>query len=185
MKHLSEKTTGKYNSIPHNQEARRLTSLTCKSIVTNNRQKELLYSPHGVKLLKSELENLFFDTANLVKNRSGQQDGLKMEFIIKRRSCTLRAGRYAVQLFLDSKYKNTVENSVLYLRSFRGKYPQGPGSKTAQFKGKMISERMFTFVLGREGKRRWHEMGLSDRRFNSEDLAGVFVATLTTALSSP
>lgn len=184
MKHLLEKITGKYNSIPYNQEARRLTSLTCKSIVSNNRQKELLYSPHGVKLLKLELENLFFDTANLVKNRSRQQDGLKMEFIIKRKSCMLRVGRYAVQLFLDSKYKNTVENSVLYLRSFRGKYPQAPGSKTALFKGKMISERMFTFALSREGKRRWHEMGLSDRRFNSEDLAGVFVATLTTALSS-
>ena len=164
--------------VNHAKEAQQLVSQTCRQAIDNNQREALLDSQSGVRLLKLELENLFAKVEQLLQKGKHQLEDHHIDVVFEERACLLRGERYTAQLLLYSKYKNTVKNSVLYLRLWKGKLLRGKRRRVAFFKPKLITQRSFSFDMDCRGKRQWQEKEKSNRCFTSAELAEVFVASL-------
>ena len=166
----------------HLQTANEMITQACKCVVKGDQRKALLNSKSGVKLLKLELHNFFSRAEQLANERLGRHLGLK-EVVIDPKTIALLGGKYTVQLIWDSRYKNTLENSTLYLRLWKGKFPKNHLLKSTLFKPKMISQREFLFDLDGTGSRLWREVGGQQLSLSSDELADVFINTYISVLS--
>jgi len=160
----------------HEHTAKRIVSQACKLAIDGDQHNALLNSKSGVKLLKVELHNLFLRVKQKADERLDNKKGYQ-EAAIFRRTCTLQGGKFNVQLFWDSKYKNTVKNSILFLRLWKGRLSKDHLPKSTLFKPKMISQREFLFDLDGTGRRLWQEVGGQQQRLSSDELADVFIDT--------
>jgi len=141
-------------------------------------RQNLMNSPGGVKLANLELLNLFSIVEKLGIKADDVGDGGNIS--IKGRTCLLERKKHTIELTWEAKYKNTLEESVLYLRLWRGYITKKGNVLGLLRKPKLVKQRVFSFELNAAGGCEWLEQGF-DKIINSEDLAHLAVSTLDQA----
>ncbi len=156
-----------------------MTISTDKTLMDKEMRQALLNSESGVKLANIEVINLFSDIKNIIA-LDPDEVSKKKKVTVEHRVCLIKKKRFSLQLVWDSKYKNTLEGSALYVKLWSG----NPSRNTLLFawarKPKLIEEKIFTFNLESSGDRGWKELG-SSKPMISKVLAQLMVKMLDDA----
>jgi len=156
-----------------------MAALTDKKIIDKDTKHNLLKSPSGVKMANVEIIKLFACLEQMIASEPYRNRNVK-NIEIKGRICLIGFKKYSAQLVWETKYKNTLEDSRLCLRIWKG-IPSRKFCLTPYFrKPRIILERIFTFDLNQKATGEWREQG-SSSAINSEKLARNCIEFLITA----
>ena len=142
-------------------------------------RRNIMATPGGVKLANIELLKLFSIVEKLgIKTDSNTNKSKNIH--VKSRTCRIEGKKHTVELVWDGKYKNTLEDSVLYLKLWQGHISNKGRPLGLLRKPKLINQRFFRFDLDASGACKWQEQGI-DKIINSESLAKLAISTLEQA----
>jgi hypothetical protein len=166
-------------------EIKRLRTLTIQEALAHNDGHELLNSESGVKLFKIEVIDLFSEVDQIVSGEKSAAHMKMTKVIFMGKSCFITKGRHYLQLRWETKYKNTLEDSGLWVTLCKGK----PGGWKPGWIKKMpknvITSKKFDFHLTDKGGCRWKEVNgeVAKPDPTSEELARMLVDMLQEGMS--
>lgn len=149
-----------------------------RKIITDEKRQAFLDSTSGVRTAKLEIINLFIEIEQIISTSNKKEIPFKIKIATRQNECLLYCRRFTLQILWISKYKNTLKESVLSMRLWKGTKPINGSSFFHIMKPKLIKEWFFAFNLNERGEKEWNEASADQRFFSTKQLAQIAISRL-------